>query len=414
MEAIARDFAAPNDLANLFNTTLNSAPVFQSVLIIIILIINFLALYRQPVLIFYKGGNTLTILFLINNVVSVLIVKAQAAVMFYVLFEISAIPIFIIIIGWGYQPEKIKAGYSMLIYTVILASPVIISLILQKVSSYEWHLFFDTTPLSSQASRSLTSFMLMLAFLVKLPLYSLHLWLPLAHVEAPVFGSMILAGILLKFGGLGIFYMQSIATSLLSETIFCSIALGGLIMVSCIMLQLTDLKIIIAYTSVAHIRFIPLTLFVSNRVAVSSGFLIILTHAFSSSGIFFVAFLIYRSSNSRRMLVNKGGVSFAPYLIFLWLIVVLARLGTPPTVNLASEILCISVLVKHFFVLTPMVAASFVAARAVHLILYRGISQGAVDTPSVGLTPLPIAGFWVSLFHIVFAVATYPVLDILF
>lgn len=137
MEAIARDFAAPNDLANLFNTTLNSAPVFQSVLIIIILIINFLALYRQPVLIFYKGGNTLTILFLINNVVSVLIVKAQAAVMFYVLFEISAIPIFIIIIGWGYQPEKIKAGYSMLIYTVILASPVIISLILQKVSSYE-------------------------------------------------------------------------------------------------------------------------------------------------------------------------------------------------------------------------------------------------------------------------------------
>lgn len=132
-----------------------------------------------------------------------------------------------------------------------------------------------------------------------------------------MFGSMILAGILLKFGGLGIFYMQSIATSLLSETIFCSIALGGLIMVSCIMLQLTDLKIIIAYTSVAHIRFIPLTLFVSNRVAVSSGFLIILTHAFSSSGIFFVAFLIYRSSNSRRMLVNKGGVSFAPYLIFL-------------------------------------------------------------------------------------------------
>lgn len=380
----------------------------------IILIINFLAAYRYPTPSVHRGNSNLISLFTVNNTVALLIILANSPLMFYILFELSAIPIFFIIIGWGYQPEKIKAGYSMLMYTISLASPVVIALVLIKLHSGEWFLSLHFSPFERGTIKMSLSLILVLAFLVKLPLYSIHLWLPMAHVEAPVFGSIILAGILLKFGGIGLLIINTIIISWWIDTVLCVTAVFGLIIVSLVILQLTDLKMIIAYTRVAHMGFVPVALYIRQGLSVSRRVLIMLTHAFSSSGIFFISFLVYKISNSRRILVNKGLISSTPFLSFLWLIVILARLGTPPTINLLSEVLCISLVLKHFLVAAVPIAVSFVAARAVHFILFRNISQGIRSEGTIQPSPVNLNGAVIAFYHVALTLIAFPVLDILY
>lgn len=236
----------------------------------------------------------------------------------------------------------------------------------------------------------------------------------MAHVEAPVFGSIVLAGILLKFGGVGVLFIQSLVNSCRAETFFRVVSVSGLLAVSIIIVQVTDIKIIIAYTRVAHMGFIPLTLYTMQPVAISRGALIILTHAFSSSGIFFVAFIIYKASNSRRILINKGLISFSPFLSIMWLIVILASIGTPPTINLISEILCISVAIKHYTLLAPIIGRAFVLTRAVHLLIFSSISQGGASPGRILSSQAPPADRAVAFYHVMITLWAFPLLDLIF
>ena len=414
LEISAKDFFPTRGVSEAYSQTMRGLPFLQGALALIAIVVNILATYGLPNALLVGASRSLLVLFVANNSLSLLVITSSNLLAFYIFFELSAIPIFFMIIGWGYQPEKVKAGYAILIYTVLLAAPFILSVAIHKLNSEEWHISFSQAPSNTSPGASVLRIMSLTAFIVKLPLYSVHLWLPMAHVEAPVFGSIILAGVLLKFGGLGALVVQALFKSIWIETILAVVAISGLLAVRLIMAQLTDLKIIIAYTRVAHIGFVPVRFFIRQATSISSGTLIMLTHAFSSSGMFMAAYVVYKISNSRNLLINKGLMVASPYMAFLWLMTVLASIGTPPNINLVSEVLCISVCIKHFMFLAPLMGASFVVSRAVHLVIYRSIAQGHQSSDRLKRQPLNASDSVVVISHILFCVSVFPVLDCIF
>jgi NADH-ubiquinone oxidoreductase chain 4 len=148
-------------------------------------------------------------------------------------------------------------------------------------------------------------FCLLAAFLVKLPIYGVHLWLPKAHVEAPVFGSIILAAILLKLGRFGLWLFNPYIF-LDSVNIFISIRIIGGVLVRILCLRLTDLKIIIAYSSVRHMGCVLIPIFISNTISSFRGIILILAHGVRSSAIFLISYYLYQINYSRRLLLTKG------------------------------------------------------------------------------------------------------------
>lgn len=348
----------------------------------------------------------LKLLFLVNFYLVIIFIGTQNMFSLFILFEISIIPIFIVILGWGYQPEKIKAAYSLFFFTAVSASPIVTTLtyffiggstiFLPDLRSY-LHLTFYGEALN---------FILLCGFLVKLPIYGLHLWLPLAHVEAPVYGSIILAGILLKLGGLGILRLNSTITSYLTLNTFIVVSLLSVALVGATCLYTTDLKKIIAFSSVSHIAFSIIFLIRLSKVRRASCMLIIIAHAFRSSGIFLIVYMFYLNRHSRNILVNTGMLVVYPYTTFIWLMIIISRLGGPPAINMLAEVWCIIYRFIGFYKLFLSVAAGFMFARGYHFVLYRTLSQSNTSwdvnlfrdaTKSVAFSVL-------ALFHIVYTV----------
>nr|UYC28873.1 NADH dehydrogenase subunit 4 [Cardiastethus sp.] len=259
--------------------------------------------------------------------------------LFYLFFESSLIPTLLLIFGWGYQPERLSAGFYLLFYTLFASLPLLIS-IFYLYNSFMTAFFF----LLSIEVNVYLYLGLILAFLVKLPIVFLHFWLPKAHVEAPVAGSMILAGILLKLGGYGLmrvlYFMNVFA--LKYNWIFMGFSLFGMIMVGLLCLIQVDIKSLIAYSSVAHMSLVICGILSLNYWGLLGSLVLMIGHGLCSSGMFALANITYERSHSRSFFVNKGLISFMPSMTLLWFLLSINNMASPPSLNLLGEIMLIN------------------------------------------------------------------------
>nr|YP_010531660.1 NADH dehydrogenase subunit 4 [Aspidoscelis neomexicanus]UXX18072.1 NADH dehydrogenase subunit 4 [Aspidoscelis neomexicanus]UXX18150.1 NADH dehydrogenase subunit 4 [Aspidoscelis tesselatus]UXX18163.1 NADH dehydrogenase subunit 4 [Aspidoscelis tesselatus] len=270
--------------------------------------------------------------------------------MFYVLFETTLIPTLILITRWGHQIQRLTAGIYFLFYTLAGSIPMLIAILwLSTTMNHTSMPLMAMTPDYHQTwTQSMIWLAIMLAFMVKMPLYGVHLWLPKAHVEAPIPGSMILAAILLKLGGYGIIRVLPICPPPNTILIypFMMLALWGIIMTSLIGLRQPDLKALIAYSSVGHMGLVISATLIQTHWGLSGAMLLMIAHGLTSSALFCLANMNYERTHSRALLLLQGAQIIFPLMTTWWIIASLTNMALPPTINFMGELLILTTLMN--------------------------------------------------------------------
>lgn len=263
---------------------------------------------------------------------------------FYILFEAILIPMFIVIGIWGSREEKVKAAFYFFFYTLIGSLLMLISIFkLYSITGTTNYLNLIIIELPSHLQ-----FWMFIGFFcslsVKIPMIPFHIWLPQAHVEAPVAGSVLLAGILLKLGGYGFIRFGYPLFPLAAEHFSPFIILLSLIAVvyaSFTTCRQTDIKRLIAYSSVSHMGLVTLAIFCHSKEGIIASIIMMIAHGLVSSGLFMSSAVLYVRHHSRAIRYFRGLVVTMPIFSIITLILILANIGFPITFNFIAEFLSI-------------------------------------------------------------------------
>lgn len=287
---------------------------------------------------------------------------------FLIFFEITIFPIFILVTGWGYQLERVQARYYLLLYTTFFSIPFFLCLLK----------FGDEIKINFLSNQTLmfSAFFLscsILIFLVKAPIYLFHLWLPKAHVESPVIGSIFLAGLLLKFGGFGVIRLFIIIKINIRRFLYFILYLtlfGRLVSILICLFQ-RDQKSIIAYARVSHIRLIIASVLSLFILRLKIRILLIFVHAIVSPIIFFISYLFYTQSLNRFLTQNQGFFRKRIFFRVIIILIILINFSIPPFPSFFREIFLFErILSKRVYLLIFVAAFVFVGcAYSVYLLV---------------------------------------------
>nr|YP_009743948.1 NADH dehydrogenase subunit 4 [Protambulyx ockendeni]QIE12712.1 NADH dehydrogenase subunit 4 [Protambulyx ockendeni] len=329
-----------NNLSYIFSCDMISfGLILLSVWIVSLMIMSSENLFKIN---YYVNFFLLNVLFLL--IILFLTFSVMNLFLFYLFFESSLIPVLLLIVGWGYQPERIQAGMYLLFYTLFASLPLLMGIFYLYGEMYTMMIYFLKF---IDLDFVLIYFFMVMAFLVKMPMYFVHLWLPKAHVEAPVSGSMILAGIMLKLGGYGLLrvmiFMQGLNMKLNYIWLIISLLGGFYISLKCFCQ--VDMKSLIAYSSVSHMSIVIGGIMIMNYWGYFGSYIMMIGHGLCSSGMFCLANINYERLHSRSLFVNKGMMNFMPSMSLWWFLMMSCNMSSPPSLNLLGEISLINGLV---------------------------------------------------------------------
>ena len=324
--------------------------------------------------------------FLILSGLMIGVFSALDGLLFYVFFEATLIPMYLIIGIWG-GPNKIYAAFKFFLYTLLGSLLMLVALIYlynKSGGSFEiltWH----QLPLAGTI-QTLLFFAFFAAFAVKVPMFPVHTWLPDVHVEAPTGGSAVLAAIMLKLGAYGFLrFSLPIAPDASREWAWLMIALSltAVIYVGLVALVQQDMKKLVAYSSVAHMGFVTLGFFIFNDLGVSGGIVQMIAHGFVSSAMFLCIGVLYDRVHSREISSYGGVVSTMPKFAAFALFFAMANCGLPATAGFVGEWMVILGAVKFNFWIGLAAASALISGAAYTLWMYKRVYLGPVVNDDV-------------------------------
>nr|WNH23086.1 NADH dehydrogenase subunit 4 [Stegastes planifrons] len=335
----------------------------------------------------------------------ILAFSATEMIMFYIMFEATLIPTLIIITRWGNQAERLNAGTYFLYYTLAGSLPLLVALLLLQNNTGTLSLLtLQYTPaieLSSYADKFWWAACL-LAFLVKMPLYGAHLWLPKAHVEAPIAGSMILAAVLLKLGGYGMMRMMIMLEPLTKELSypFIIFALWGVVMAGSMCMRQADLKSLIAYSSVSHMGLVAAGILIQTPWGFTGALVLMIAHGLTSSALFCLANTNYERVHSRTLMLTRGLQTLFPLMACWWFIASLANLALPPLPNLMGELMIITSLFNWSWWTLGLTGAGMFITASYSLHLLMMTQRGPLTIHNSKLEPTHTREHLLMLLHL--------------
>jgi NADH-quinone oxidoreductase subunit M len=324
--------------------------------------------------------------FLILSGVMIGVFCALDGMLFYVFFEATLIPMFIIIGVWG-GPNRIYAALKFFLYTLLgslLTLVAILYLYFKSGGSFDiltWHKL--PLPLNAQI---LIFIAFLMAFAVKVPMWPVHTWLPDAHVEAPTGGSVVLAAIMLKLGAYGFLRFSLPIAPDASHSMagfIIALSLIAVIYIGLVALVQTDMKKLIAYSSVAHMGFVTLGFFMFNDLAVQGGIVQMISHGFVSGAMFLCIGVLYDRMHSREIAHYGGVVNTMPRFAAFFVLFSLANSGLPATSGFVGEFMVILGAVKFNFWIGLLAATALILGAAYSLWLVKRVVFGAVGNANV-------------------------------
>ena len=313
--------------------------------------------------------------------------EALDAVLFYIFFEGTLIPMFIIIGVWG-GPNRVYAAVKFFLYTLLGSLLMLIAMLYLYNKSggsfaiTDWH----RLPLSL-AVQTVLFFGFLLAFAVKVPMWPVHTWLPDAHTEAPTGGSVVLAAILLKLGAYGfVRFTLPILPDASRELAWLMIALSlvAIAYIGLVTLVQTDMKRLIAYSSVSHMGFVTLGFFIFNAYGVEGGLVQMISHGFVSAAMFLCVGVLYDRMHTRMIGDYGGVVNTMPKFASFMMLFAMANAGLPATSGFVGEFMVILGAMKANFWLAFVAATTLVLGAAYTLWMYKRVIFGAVANSHVG------------------------------